>query len=173
MRWTTDAQKVIGRMACLAAAAGRPNITAQDMATALGKPLGNTAELWSPVPETPEFVQPVTVAPFDRAAKRVLERSVRIALDRGTQHLGTEHFAAALVHHGPPDVAAWLAAHGVTPDRVDALVAGLAGGTGVEQLAEEPLGRTWSPNPVVTSLLTTAGLIAAAVVVFVLCIWGP
>ncbi|GCD99320.1 Clp protease N-terminal domain-containing protein [Embleya hyalina] len=51
--------------------------------------------------------------PFTEGAKRVLERSLREALERGDKHIGDEHILLALTS-GPGVVADLLAEYGVT-----------------------------------------------------------
>jgi ATP-dependent Clp protease ATP-binding subunit ClpA len=124
-------------------------MTLWDLATALSAPSGNTAALWhapaaepSPAADsrTADAVPPASVsgaAPglrFDREVRATLEQALLVALQERAQHIGTEHLLAALVRTGPTDVVAWLAARNVTAEAVDALLAGLRGGPGVEQL---------------------------------------
>ncbi|WP_327002396.1 hypothetical protein OHA72_45910 [Dactylosporangium sp. NBC_01737] len=147
-RVTAEARQVLLLVPRYAVAAGRSEITPADFAAALaGRPIGNTAGVWT-APPSPEPAEPTNVpgggtAPnkptrFNRAARAALERSLRVALDETATHLGTEHLLAALVRGGPPDVAAGLGALGATADAVDALLAGLAGAPGAEGPPEDP-----------------------------------
>jgi hypothetical protein len=96
--------------------------------------------------------------------------------------VGTEHLLAALVRTGPADVVAWLADRGATAEAVDALLARLDGGPGVERLAAEPTPaqqRAWRRMTAKARdgqrfpLVTTLVVIAIAAALFVLCVWGP
>ncbi|WP_030620928.1 Clp protease N-terminal domain-containing protein [Streptomyces sclerotialus] len=60
--------------------------------------------------------------PFTREAKGVLERSLRIALGRGEQHIGDEHLLLALTT-GAGVATAVLADHGVTRAGVERVLA--------------------------------------------------
>jgi hypothetical protein len=121
---------------------------------------------------------------FDREARAALKQALLVALQERAQHIGTEHLLAALVRTGPPDVVAWLAARNATAEAVDAVLARLRGGPGVERLPAKPSradrwnwrpatawvhGRQRIPHP----LATVAVVLTVMMVVFVLCIWGP
>lgn len=204
-RMTTDARAVIARIPRLARTAGRRQMTVWDLAAALSEPSGNTAALWRrPAVEPPSGVEPPPAmdsrtaggavppasasgaAPdlrFDREARAVLEQALVVALQERSQHIGTEHLLAALVRTGPPDVVAWLAARDATAEAVDALLARLRGGPGVERLpAKSSRAERWNwrwatarvhgrrriPHP-----LATVAVVLTVMVVFVLCVWGP
>ncbi|PWR10003.1 hypothetical protein DKT69_29855 [Micromonospora sicca] len=203
-RMTTDARAVIARIPRLALAADRREMTLWDLAAALPAASGNTAALWhaptagpppaaeplAAEPRTPGTVPPTSVsgaAPglrFDREARAVLEQARLVALEERAEHIGTEHLLAALLRTGPPDVVAWLAARRATAEAVDALLARLRGGPGVERLPAEPSRadrRNWRratvrvhggqriPHP----LATVAVVLTVMLVLFVLCAWGP
>jgi hypothetical protein len=117
---------------------------------------------------------------FDRGARKVVEQTLQIAVRHRAPHIGTEHLVAALVHHGPPEVVAELAERGATAEAVDDLLARLDGGPGVEHLEAEPTpaeerkwrrftGQQRKGFPYGTVLV----VIAVAVALFVLCVWGP
>jgi ATP-dependent Clp protease ATP-binding subunit ClpA len=192
---TTDALAVIADIPQHAWAADRREMTLWDLAAALAVPSGNTADIWpATAPETPASDSGIasTVPPasgpgpylrFDREVRAVLEQALAVALQQRAEHLGTEHLLAALVRTGPADVVAWLGTRGATAEAVDALLAGLNGGPGVEHLAAE-LSRTdrrrwrratarehgdWQPP----RALATVAVVLAVIVVFALCIWGP
>ncbi|WP_123827011.1 Clp protease N-terminal domain-containing protein [Micromonospora globispora] len=200
---TTDARAVIARIPRLALAADRREMTLWDLAAALPAPSGNTAAFWhAPTAEPPPAAEPPaadsrtagTVPPaggsgaapglrFDREVRAVLEQALLVALQERVEHIGTEHLLAALLRTGPPDVVAWLAAHSATAEAVDALLARLRGGPGVERLPAKPSRadrRNWrratarvrggqrTPHP-----LATVAVVLTVMVVFVLCVWGP
>ena len=202
-RMTTDARAVIARIPRLALAADRRQMTLWDLAAALPAPSGNTATLWhAPTAEPPPAAEPPaadsrtagTVPPasvsgaaqglrFDREARAVLEQALLVALQERAEHIGTEHILAALLRTGPPDVVAWLAARSATAEAVDALLARLRGGPGVERLPAKPSRadrRNWRratarvhgghpiPHPV-----ATVAVVLTVMVVFLLCVWGP
>ncbi|MGW9198662.1 Clp protease N-terminal domain-containing protein [Micromonospora chersina] len=202
-RMTTDARAVIARIPRLALAADRREMTLRDLAAALPAPSGNTAALWhAPIAEPPPAAEPSapecrtagTVPPasvsgaapglrFDREARKVLEQAVLVALQERAEHIGTEHLLAALLRSGPPDVVAWFAARGATAEAVDALLAQLHGGPGVERLSAEPSRtdrRRWRratarvhggqriPHP-----LPTVAVVVTIMVVLAVCVWGP
>jgi hypothetical protein len=88
------------------------------------------------------------------------------------------------VRTGPSDIVAGLAARGASAEAVDALLARLHGGPGVERLAERPSrtdGRRWrrlaaaanGGRPVASLLTTVAILVAVMLVLLVVCAWGP
>ncbi|MFG2045070.1 hypothetical protein [Dactylosporangium sp. NPDC048998] len=120
---------------------------------------------------------------FDRDTRVMLEQARLVALRERAEHIGTEHLLAALVRTGPPDVVTWLADRGATAEAVDALLARLRGGPGVERLpAELSRADRWNWRRAaarvhgdrrIPRLLTTGALLLAAVVVFVFCVWGP
>jgi ATP-dependent Clp protease ATP-binding subunit ClpA len=196
-RMTTDARAVIARIPRLALAADRRQMTLWDLAAALSAPSGNTAALWHvPSAEPPPAadsgtagaVPPASVSGaasglrFDREARAVLEKALLVALQERSPHIGTEHLLAALVRTGPPDVVAWLATRNASAEAVDALLARLRGGPGVERLPAK-LSRAdrwiWRratarvhgrriPHP-----LATVAFVLTVMVVLVLCAWGP
>lgn len=194
---TTDARAVIGRIPSHALAADRCEMTLWDLAAALTAASGNTAGLWHaataeapPAAEPPagtvpppSVIGPVPSLRFDREARVVLEQALLIALHERAEHIGTEHLLAALLRTGPPEVVTWLAARGVAAETVDALLARLHGGPGVERLPAK-LSRTdrwrwrratarlhggrWTPRT-----LVMVATVLAVMVVLVLCVWGP
>jgi ATP-dependent Clp protease ATP-binding subunit ClpA len=205
-RMTTDARAVIARIPRLALAADRRHMTLWDLAAALSAPSGNTAALWPASAAEPPAAEPAAAEPpaaepaagtvppasvsgaapdlrFDREARAVLEQALRVALQERAEHIGTEHLLAALVRTGPPDVVAWLAARSATAEAVDALLARLRGGLGVERLPAKPsrtdpriwrvMGRVHGGQRKPHPLATVAVVLTVMVVVFVLCVWGP
>jgi ATP-dependent Clp protease ATP-binding subunit ClpA len=191
-RMTTDARAVIARVPRLVCV-DEPVMTRWHLAQALATPSGNTAELWNGPAAQPSPVDgppspPVNAAArdlrFDRETRQVLEQALRLALGEGAAQIGTEHLLAALVRTGPSDIVAWLAARGASAEAVDALLARLHGGPGVERLAERPSrtdGRRWrrlaaaanGGRPVASLLTTVAILVAVMLVLLVVCAWGP
>ncbi|MEV6930769.1 hypothetical protein AB0M46_40640 [Dactylosporangium sp. NPDC051485] len=193
---TTDTQAVIARIPRFALAADRRQMTLWDLAEALSAPLGNIAEIWDPpvVDPSPATGPPTTdsgtvgAAPpasvsgappylrFDRETRAMLEQALRVALRERAEHIGTEHLLAALVRTGPPEVVTWLAARGATAEAVDALLARLHGGPGVERVPAE-WSRADRRNRLLAAaiprLLVTVVVVLAVMVMFVLCVWGP
>lgn len=176
---TTDARSVMVGTRHHAAAAKRDQMTPRDLAAALVVPTGNTAQLWdAPAAEPPSPARGPDLR-FDGAARAVLERSAQVAAEQRAEHVGTEHVLAALVRTGPPDVVTWLAERGGTGETVDALLARLDGGLGVERLPDGPAPadqRAWDRAvarrgrfPYVTVIVS----VLVAVALFVLCVWGP
>ncbi len=191
-RMTTDARAVIARIPRLVSV-DEPVMTRWHLAQALATPSGNTAELWNgPAAQPPPVDAPPSVTAnaaardlrFDRKTRQVLEQALRLALGEGAGQVGTEHLLAALVRTGPSDTVAWLAARGASAEAVDALLAWLHGRPGVERLAERPSRtdrRGWrrlaatanGGRPVPQLLTTVAILVALALVLLVVCAWGP
>ncbi len=176
---TTDALTVLRGIR--PAAAKRDQLTPRDLAAALVVPLGNVAALWPDAPAAPVRATRAKWVRFGDDLKQVLEESLAVAQRHRAGHIGTEHLLAALVHTGPADVAAWLAERGATAEAVDALLARLDGGPGVEQPPEPTpaVEREWpratsraggrAYAPVVTAVLA----VAVVAGLFVLCVWGP
>ncbi|MEU0554339.1 hypothetical protein [Dactylosporangium sp. NPDC006015] len=182
-RTTTEARAALQRMALLAASEGRREMTPQDLAAALAGSPGNTVGLWPPA-QADAGASAATGVAFDRAAKLVMEQAFHVAAQERAGHVGTEHLLAALVRTGPPEVVAWLDARGATTDAVDALLAGLAGGPGVERLTAEPSRadeRRWrrataharGETRMLPALIVPVLLLTTAIVVFACCLWGP
>ena len=146
-RLTAEARQVMTLVPHCAAAAGRSEMTAADLAAALAAhPVGNTAGVWTS-PQPAGDTQPAspgrrpsatTPDRFDEVARAVLTQSAQVAVAESAGHIGTEHLLAALVRSGPPDVVATLGARGATAETVAALLSRLAGGPGTEGPPEEP-----------------------------------
>ncbi|GAA2329773.1 Clp protease N-terminal domain-containing protein [Dactylosporangium salmoneum] len=147
-RFTAEARQAVALVPHYAVAAGRSEMTPADLAAALAaRPVGNTAGIWTspqrPEPAGPTSTQGGRVLPkpphrFNKAARAVLAQSLHVAVAEAAAHIGTEPLLAALVRSGPPDVVAGLGARGATAETVDALLARLAGGPGIEGPPEEP-----------------------------------
>jgi len=180
-RMTADVRAVIADMPRHARAANHSEMTLWDLASALAEPVGNTAGLWPPAESRPAGATPPAgpYLRFDREVRAVLAQSLAVAQRQRATHVGTEHLLAALVHTGPSDVVAWLGTRGATTEAVDALLARLGGGLGVERLpdvASRTDQRRWrqatggrrTPRP-----LAVLAAILAVVLVFAFCVWGP
>jgi ATP-dependent Clp protease ATP-binding subunit ClpA len=190
-RVTTDVRAVMVRTHRLAVAAHRQRMALGDLAEALSTPSGNTAEIWqTPAVDAPTAVDDghtggVTDAPmsFDRETSTMLEQAALVAQRERAEHIGTEHLLAALVRTGPADIVSSLAARGATAEAVDALLARLDGGLGVERLPVAlavadrrrwQRAKAWVRGDQPTRrMLTTVMFVLIVVVVFVLCVWGP
>ncbi|WP_327010838.1 hypothetical protein OHA72_28390 [Dactylosporangium sp. NBC_01737] len=174
---TTDARSVILATRHQAAAAKRDRMTPSDLAAALAVPTGNTAGVWAAPAAEPAAAVSAPRLRFDGALRRVLKQAAQAARAARAQQIGTEHLLAALVRTGPPGVVTWLAERGATTEAVDELLARLGTGRGVERLPDEPSPedqRGWERAmtggfPYVTVIVS----VVVAVVLFVLCVWGP
>nr|BFE61260.1 hypothetical protein GCM10020063_057860 [Dactylosporangium thailandense] len=184
-RFTTDARAVIARLPSFATADARTTISPMDLAQALhAHRAGNAAAIWTDPWPAADLPPSPTETPFDPATKAVLEQSLRVALESGAEHIGTEHLLAALVRTS--SAADWLAERGATREAVDELLTRLAGGTHLEKPAETPSAKdrrewkaaranlTGGKQPGLSPAYTIAIAVVALAVVLALCIWsGP
>ena len=90
--------------------------------------------------------------PFTPRAKKVLELSLREALQLGHNYIGTEHILLGLVREGEGVAAQVLEKSGATMDRVREAVIALLSGYSTGQAAAaggtaEPSALTWSDVP--------------------------
>ncbi len=105
-------------------------ISLEGMRQAVADTVGRGAQ---PLPESGHI-------PFTPRAKKVLELSLREALQSGSDHIGTEHILLALIREGSDVAAQLLVGAGVDVNRVRQQVIELLHGPG-EQDAPGPGGR--------------------------------
>ncbi|HVF32063.1 MAG TPA: Clp protease N-terminal domain-containing protein [Acidimicrobiales bacterium] len=104
--------------------------------------------------------------PFTPRAKKVLELSLREALDLGHNYIGTEHLLLALIREGEGVASQVLTAAGLTPGQVRRKVIDLLRGYGSAPTAPRPQAdRDTSTSPAVEQLGTRARAVAGADVV--------
>jgi ATP-dependent Clp protease ATP-binding subunit ClpC len=94
--------------------------------------------------------------PFTPRAKKVLELSLREALDLGDDHIGTEHILLALIREGDGVAAQVLAGAGVGLDRARQQVTELLHGRREEGVAAAPASAA-APPPAVAPARAAAG----------------
>ena len=92
--------------------------------------------------------------PFTPRAKKVLELSLREALQLGHNHIGTEHLLLGLVREGQGVGAQVLVEMGANLKRVRQQIVGIIGSGASEEIAGEPadVSATGNPDLVIESL---------------------
>jgi hypothetical protein len=98
--------------------------------------------------------EPASHIPFTPRAKKVLELSLREALQLGHNYIGTEHILLGLIREGEGVAAQVLTSQGASLDRVrQAVVHVLAGSTGPVEAEQVPLGQVRLTQEAVTAMV--------------------